>query len=309
MTILVNKCGCNSLVHTYSYVHGDLSHRQMQRHMNQYNTVPHFCPRLSSCIASHQGLKAIEMNMNDYFANDKFLTFLPMEKCTVSLLIGGVNIDEMLGLDEDQYPHQVTGVCRHCNDATFADYADALRIQDGLDSSKFHLAKEAEMLCIGFNHPSFTSLIPVAISPTCKKDGVKNESTNTVKVILMTSKDVWHKYEISERFIMTTYNSDGAGQFRKAVGQVLNGDLPVKVRNVYVAPDGASTKRCPLLNLVGGAFGTTAACDNDHLGKRFRARLKTPTGIHFHKGGLDSNPSNGYDYQFSRRSPSSFPSR
>eukprot|EP00956_Cyclotella_meneghiniana_P008152 scaffold10851_cov129-Cyclotella_meneghiniana.AAC.3 len=34
-----------------------------------------------------------------------------------------------------------------------------------------------------------------------------------------------------------------------------------------------------LLNLVGGEFGATASCDNDHLGKRFRARIKSQVGI------------------------------
>lgn len=208
----------------------------MQRHLNRYGTVPHFRPRLSSCVASPQGLAAIEKNMNDYFSNDKFLAFLPKEKCAVSLLIDGVNVDEKVGLDEDQYPHQVTGLCRHCTDTTFADYDDALRIQCRLDSSDFHLAKEAEIFCIAiaFNHPIFTSLIPVAISPTCKKDDVIGDSTNTVKAMLNTIQNKWHSYEISQRYIMTTFNSDGAGQFRKAVGKVLNQDLPIEVRNVYV---------------------------------------------------------------------------
>ena len=35
----------------------------------------------------------------------------------------------------------------------------------------------------------------------------------------------------------------------------------------------------PLFNLVGGEYGVTASCDNDHLGKRFRARIKSQVGI------------------------------
>jgi hypothetical protein len=34
------------------------------------------------------------------------------------------------------------------------------------------------------------------------------------------------------------------------------------------------TKRCPLLNLVGSSSGTTASCDNDHLGCDFVLGLK-----------------------------------
>ena len=76
---------------------------------------------------------------------------------------------------------------------------------------------------------------------------------------------------------MSTYNSDGAPQFRKGVGKVLSKDLPPKIRSIYIAPDGSH--RCPLMNLVGGSHGTTASCDIDHLAKRFRARIKCLIGI------------------------------
>ena len=36
---------------------------------------------------------------------------------------------------------------------------------------------------------------------------------------------------------------------------------------------------CPLFNFVGAADGTTAACDIDHLLKRFRARTKSALGF------------------------------
>ena len=191
--------------------------------------------------------------------------------------IDGINIDEKLGLDIDQLPHQVTGLCRHAKDATFDKYEDAERIEQSLADGDVHLAKEAEIFAIGLNHPTFTSLIPIAISPTCKKDDIVGESTNTVHEIVTTIRQKWHSYPISNNFIMATYNSDGAGQFRKGVGKVLSKDLPGAIRRVYINEEGDS--RCPLLNLVGGDDGTTASCDNDHLGKRFRARIKTSMGI------------------------------
>jgi hypothetical protein len=215
--------------------------------------------------------------MDDYFANNAFLSWLPQENCIVSLLIDGINVDEMVGVDDDVLPHQFTGLCRHCLDTAFNDYDDAVRIQDGLASGQFCMAKEAEVFAIGFNHKFFTGLIPVAISPTCKKDDIVGESTDTVQAILTTIQNHWHQYPVSQQYIMSTYNSDGAGQFRKAVGKVLCKDLPTNIRDVYIGANGE--RKCPLLNLVGGRYGTTASCDNDHLGKRFRARIKTSTGI------------------------------
>ena len=278
LTILMSKLGCSKLIHTYSFAHGGLSKRQMQRHVNVLGTVPNFNLRLTSCLSSEQGLLSIERNMDDLFCNQDFLRFLPTDgKFVAGLFIDGVAIDEMLNLDDSQLPHQVTGLCRHCADTTYDAYADAQRIEDGLNDGTFHYAKEAEVFCIGINHPTFTGLIPICISPTCKKDDVVGESTHTVEAIISTITRKWHTYDISKQFIMSVYNSDGAPPFRKGVGGVLNKDLPPAIRAVYVGP--GDVKRCPLLNLVGGSDGTTASCDTDHLAKRFRGRIRSAMGI------------------------------
>ena len=186
-------------------------------------------------------------------------------------------IDEGLNLDDSQLPHQITGGCRHCLDTTFDTFEDARTFEEKLTKGDYYLAREAEVFAIGLNHPTFTSLIPICISPTSKADNVVGESTNTVLEIVSTIRAKWHSYEISKRLIMSTYNSDSAGQFRKGIGQLLTKDLPKAIRDVYVSAKG--NRRCPLLNLVGGGDGSTPSCDNDHLGKRFRSRIKCPMGI------------------------------
>ena len=201
----MNKLGCNKLVHTYSYKHGGLSHRQMQRHVNMFGTVPNFNMWLTSCILGDQGLKAIERNMDNLFRNPDFLKFLPSDgKWLVGVYIDGVAIDEGLNLDDSQLPHQITGGCRHCLDTTFDTFEDARKFEEKLTKGDYHLAKEAEVFAIGLNHPTFTSLIPICISPTCKADDVVGESTNTVLEIVSTIRAKWHSYEISKRLIMST---------------------------------------------------------------------------------------------------------
>ena len=70
---------------------------------------------------------------------------------------------------------------------------------------------------------------------------------------------------------LSTGTSDGAGHFRKGLGQLLSQDLPVSIHNIF--------KSLPLFNCTGGLLGMTISCDLDHLGKRFRARNKTAKGI------------------------------
>ena len=222
-------------------------------------------------------MQAIEKNMKNIFLGPHFLSFLPKEVCLGIVVIDGVATKECVNLDDSQEPHQVTGLCRHCVSTTFNTFKDAMRIQKKLELGEIHFAKEAEVFCIALNHEGFTSVIPVCIAPTCKKNDVVHESTDTVREIISTIMRKWFTLPISKTVIMSTVASDGAPQFRKAAGQVLNKDLPKNVRDVYISPQGA--KRCLLLDLIGSSEGVTATCDNDHLGKRFRARVKSVCGL------------------------------
>ena len=238
----------------------------MQRHVNQLGTVQNFKLRLTSCM-DEQGMQAIEVNMDDIFLSEQFLSFLPKEKCLAYLCIDGVATDERLNLVESQISHQVTGLCRHCVTTTLNTFADAQRIENDSEKDDIHFVKEAEVFCIGLNHGTFISFIPVFISPTCKKDDVVQESTDTVREILSTTTKKWYSLPISKKCIFSTCASDGAPQFRKAVSQVLNKDLPKDVHDIYISSQGEAI--FPLLNLVGESEGATATCDNNHLVKLF----------------------------------------
>ena len=279
MTVLMNKLGCNKLVHTYNVLHGGVSQTTARRHMNGYKTVPNFKIGLSSSITSfeQEGLKAIEKNMEGIFGNGEIMKFLPSHPVIVSLHADGVNIDERLSLDTSVLPHQMVGCCRHIDNTNFIDYEDVERIQNGLNTT-FHYASEAEVFAIGLNHGSCTSLIPIAISGTCKKDNFVGESTDTVYEIVSTIVDKFHEMQLHKLIgPLATINSDGAAHFRKACGKKLSVDIPKNVRAFFLSPTG--TSRCLLFNLVGGKFGTTMGCDNDHLGKRYRARMKSARGL------------------------------
>lgn len=279
MTILMWKMGNRNLVQTFKFGYGGLSSRQARRHMNEYGTVPSFKPGITSCI-NEQGSAIIIKNMDNLFLDPMFAAILPQKKCLVHILVDGVAVEERLNIDESILPHQVTGLCRHCPDATFNAYDDATRINEGLDEH-FHLAKEAEVVVLTFNSGEFTSVIVLCISPTCKKDDIVGESTNTIKEILATILERWNSYhyqDLRERFILSTISSDGAPAFRKGVGQVLNKDLSPAVRSVYVDATNGQ-KHCQLLNLTGSVEDVTGAVDLDHLLKRLRARVKTQMGI------------------------------
>ena len=88
--------------------------------------------------------------------------------------------------------------------------------------------------------------------------------TTIPNIILSTTTKKWYSLPISKKCIFSTCASDGAPQFRKAVSQVLNKDLPKDVHDIYISSQGEAN--CLLLNLVGGSEGATATCDNDHLG-------------------------------------------
>eukprot|EP00986_Skeletonema_menzelii_P017389 scaffold19230_cov154-Skeletonema_menzelii.AAC.1 len=277
MTVLMWKLGSRNLVQTFKFTCGGLSYRQARRHVNENGTIPSFKPGITTSINDH-GKAIIKKNMNDVFLDPKFVAILPQKKCLVHILVDGVAIEERLNIDESVLPHQVTGLCRHCPDATFNTYGDATRIEAGLGDN-FHLAKEAEVVVLTFNSGEFTSVVVLCISPTCKKDDIIGESTDTIKEILSTILECWYSYpqHFLERFVLSTISSDGAPAFRKGVGKVLNKDLSAAVRSVYVTND--FTKRCQLLNLTASAEDVTGSVDSDHLLKRLRARVKTAKGI------------------------------
>ena len=55
------------------------------------------------------------------------------------------------------------------------------------------------------------------------------------------------------------------------MGQLLNSLIPSDIQRTYSG--------CKLFNFVGGEFGMANTCDLDHIGKQFRARVKTAIGI------------------------------
>ena len=148
------------------------------------------------------------MNMEDLYSNDKFMSFLPTEKCLAHVLINSIAVDEGTGLDESQYPHQITGLCCHTKDPSLLDFNSAIRIQDELEAGQVHFVKEIDTFCIGLNHGTFTSLIPVCLSPTCKKDDITEESTSTVQDIFNTIKKKYVDMGLYERWLLSTVNSD-----------------------------------------------------------------------------------------------------
>ena len=93
-----------------------------------------------------------------------------------------------------------------------------------------------------------------------------------VKVVAGIIYRKYHELDLDETIgPLSTGNSDGAGQFRKGIGQLLSNLLPENIRADY--------EECDLFNIVGGDKGMTMACDLDHVGKRTRARIKTEGGI------------------------------
>ena len=206
---------------------------------------------------------ALSSGIYDRLINDN-------EKRLVHLYVDGVACEERIGLDVSRLPHQFVGLCLHNPESQFISEDDVLHVERDLDRecediTKVHYAKEV-------NDKDFTSLVPVALVPTCKKDHKVGESTQTVKEITQTIYDAYHKLNMHNTIGPLSINSDGAGQFRKGMGQILGARIPSDIGEICL-------EGCPLFNIVGGEFGMTISCDIDHLGKRFRARVKTACGV------------------------------
>ena len=253
-----------------------MSSRTAKRHLSN-GTIPNFKAGVTSCL-DHQGKAVIEQNMDnlvssgiiDIIMNDDGLRL-------TGVLVDGVATEECIDVDQSQLPNQFVGLCLHLKESQFVSMADAERIEreldrEGTDMSKVHFAKEMEVYCLCLNDDKFTFLLPVALIPTCKKDYEAGESTHTVKEVMGIIYKKYHELGLHKTLgPLATGNSDGASPFRKGMGQLLNSLIPTDIRRTY--------SKCKLFNVVGGEFGMTIACDLDHLGKRFRARVKTAIGI------------------------------
>ena len=276
LSLLMTKLGCRRLAHTYAVEKGGMSSRQARRHVNK-GTVPNFKVRLSNSL-DLQGLKVIDQNITDVFASGIYDDLIDdVDKRCVHLLVDGVATEERLDLDVSQIPNQITGLCGHCTETNFVRIDDIERVErdldrDGTDTTKIHFAKEVDVYAFAINDRHQTSIVPVALIPTCKKDYEVGESTNTVTTVARVICDRYHQLGMHNKLgPLTTANSDGAAQFRKGMGKLLDNLIPEDIRAVYV--------ECLLFNVAGGPLGMTISCDLDHLGKRFRARIKTAVGI------------------------------
>ncbi len=70
------------------------------------------------------------------------------------------------------------------------DLQSCLKAEES-SSRKIHEAVKAEVVAIGFiGDPSHTHVIPLAVSPTCKKDVILRESANSIQLILETEMEV-----------------------------------------------------------------------------------------------------------------------
>jgi hypothetical protein len=189
-------------------------------------------------------------------------------------MFDGIALEPRLGLDNSQLPHQVEGLCRHCNSATFStlDLRASIKAEEG-SPSKVHEAVEAEVVAIGFiGDKDHTHIISLAVSPTCRKDQILRESTNSIQWILDAVMEAYHDNDGPTKIgPIVTLASDGASHFRLASATLMSQRLPQEIIEVYGG--------CKLFNVSGGRYGCTTSCDWDHLGKRSRERLKSVIGI------------------------------
>ena len=272
------KLGCGKLLHTCGVQQGSLSKTSIKRRINDGTLL------LSKVLVTHGlnelGEQTIRENIWEALFSESAQKWRPKEKVMVIIMFDGVAVEPRLSLDATQLPNQVSGLCRHCCNATFATYGDFTSLVENFNadessSSKIHAASEAEVFAIGFiGDAGHTSIIPVAVSPTCKKDAILNESTHSIQWILDVIIKIYKEYDGPKKIgpIMTLV-SDGAAHFSLASGGLLDGILPSYICEVY--------SDCKLFNLAGGADGCTRGADLDHLGKRSRERIKSGKGVSF----------------------------
>ena len=165
-----------------------------------------------------------------------------------------------------------TGLCKHCNDPSFNSMDDAIRIEDGLNRGSFHLAKEADVICIGLNHKRCNSLIPVCVSPTYKKDKVMNETTDTIHALLKAVMEEFYHFGYEEVFgPLSSLTSYGAPDFCQSACQLIQYHIPSDITDYF--------QDAIFSNTVSSVHGTSMGCDLDHLGKYSRERAKGMLGV------------------------------
>jgi len=151
----------------------------------------------------------------------------------VVLMFNRVAVDPKVELDNAVLPHQVDGLCRHCQNATFSNYDDYEYFRDGFiaewsSSSIFHQACEAEEAeVLGFiGDPNHMHVIPVT-SPTCKRDSIVGQPTYSIKWIMEIVIDAYNEYNGPEHVgPIMTLASDGAPHFAKMAASMLSEQMP-----------------------------------------------------------------------------------
>ena len=264
------KFGGQRLAKTSNMISGTLSVRSTQTAVQRGRL---FVPRLVITPSiQEEALRTIDLNMERLIFNAEFqASCTPTKKTFVILMEDGIAIDEKFRVDFSVVPNQIVGGCRHCVDCTYNSAEDAEHYVAETRKGKYHLAKEVDVVSIGFVNKDHTAIWPLYLSPTCKKDNFLEESTGATKFLI---EYVYDKYITDPRGQATigplgTVVSDGAPQFRKGMGKAVNMELPPLIRVCFAG--------CQLFNLTGGLHGCTVSCDLDHIGKRTRARAKNVT--------------------------------
>ena len=153
-----------------------------------------------------------------------------MNKLLDVLMIDEVAIDERLVVDTFVTPMPFMGICRHCRDPSFNTMDDNIRIENGLKYGTFHLAKDADVICIGLNRDISNSLIPMCVSPTCKKDKVDNKPTYTTHALIKAIIDVLYHVGYEELLgPLSLLIPDRAPAFLKAGGQLIKDVIPLAI--------------------------------------------------------------------------------
>ena len=183
-------------------------------------------------------------------------------------MVDDISIESRISVDTSVRPMIFTGSCRRCENNVFNSMDNSKRFQEGLKEGKFHVASEAEVVCLGLIHKKTTPIVPIAEIPTCKGNEYVGESTHAVSFLLSAVEDSSYKFGLDSLLgPLVTFSSDGAPVFRKGAGIMMSDRLPPEICPMYAD--------CPFFNKLGDQKGTTPNCDLDHVGKRNRARGKS----------------------------------
>jgi len=269
LSYVVLKLGGRRLAKTHNVASGGFSARHTQR-LIQSGVIPVFKVVMSpNCIDA--GRIAIRKNM-EAIGGGAYKNFLPKHKVMVVCMIDGISIDERVGVDTSVMPNVWTGLCRHGRRSNVCNtWDDGVLLQNDLRNGNVHLASEVEVACLGLIDKDVTSLMPVALSPTCKADDEPDETTHTVHFLLSAIEHDWYDLELDKTIgPLCSWISDGAPGFRKGASMLTSDRLPPFICDTLAD--------APFFNFVGSRRGTTPGCDLNHVGKRNRARGKSAKG-------------------------------